>query len=337
MNDADMMPVADLPEPREGRGSADLTWDTLRPEDAEQLQALFGDIADADGTGETMPLEAARDQLSLPGFDLARDSLAVRDAGRLIATASVDVATHPDREGRARVRLEGGVHPHYRRRGIGGRLLDRQQEMGRRLAEAVHPGRPGHLHVGGGLDGADVRPLLTARGFEQVRTFQEMLRPLPDESLPEPARIDGLELVTPGEGESAAVHAAHVEAFADHWGSAPASADRWARLWQASTRRPEFSTIARDADGIVQGYVITEVWQPRRLYIGLVGTRPGARGRGVATATLTRTLRLATRSGEFDDVELEVDGESLTGATRLYGRLGFILDKSFALYSKELS
>lgn len=313
-----------------------LTWDTLRLEDADELSALTNEIAVADGTGETMSIESTREFLSTPGTELSRDSVAVRDGERLVAFGCVDVAAQPDREGRVRCRLPGGVRPAFRRRGIGGRILDAQQEIAAGRAEAEHPGRPGHMHVGGGLEGAGVRPLLAERGFAPVRSFLEMLRELPGEQLPPVPPIEGVRLRTPQDADAESVHAAHVTAFADHWGSAPSSPERWAHMWSASTRRPEFSTIAVDEEDRVLAYVMTDVWEERRLYIALVGTRPEARGRGIATAVLARTLRLAAESGEFDDVQLEVDGESLTGATRLYARLGFALDKDFTLFSKNL-
>lgn len=318
-----------------------LTWDTLRLDDADELCALLNDAAEADGTGERLTPELVREFLSTPGSDLARDTIAVRDSGRLVAEGSVDVAEEPDREGRTRCRLQGTVHPDHRRRGIGSRILDRQQEIAAVRAEAEHPGRPGHLHVGGGLEGAAVRPLLEARGYERVRSFLEMLRPLPGDPIVPTEPIGGIELIAPTADMGEAVRSAHVAAFADHWGSAPVTAERWAQSWSSSTRRLELSTIAVDegaraGERRVLAYVMTDVWEERRLYIALVGTRPEARGQGIGTAVLSRTLRLAAETGEFDDVQLEVDGESLTGATRLYERLGFVLDKDFALFSKDL-
>lgn len=74
---------------------------------------------------------------------------------------------------------------------------------------------------------------------------------------------------------------------------------------------------------------------PQELYVDLVGTVPGARGRGLAAACLARTIRLAGEGGEFDEIELGVDSESPTGATRLYDRLGFTLDRTLAAMQKE--
>ncbi|WP_312722732.1 GNAT family N-acetyltransferase, partial [Mobilicoccus sp.] len=71
-------------------------------------------------------------------------------------------------------------------------------------------------------------------------------------------------------------------------------------------------------------------WTPRELYVSIVGTVAGARGRGLAAACMARSLGLAAASGEFDTVNLEVDSDSPTGATRLYERLGFTLARTFA-------
>src|SRR5699024_7514920 len=73
--------------------------------------------------------------------------------------------------------------------------------------------------------------------------------------------------------------------------------------------------------------------RPGVLHFALVGTRPTARGRGLARAVLGRSLAAAAASG-YGSAELEVDSESLTGATRLYEALGFTAEKVFATYQK---
>src|SRR5699024_12857677 len=71
------------------------------------------------------------------------------------------------------------------------------------------------------------------------------------------------------------------------------------------------------------------------LHIALVGTRPEARGRGLARAVIARTRAAAAEAG-YASAELEVDSESLTGATRLYDALGFARDAVYATYEKPV-
>ncbi|MGO2721143.1 MAG: GNAT family N-acetyltransferase, partial [Brachybacterium tyrofermentans] len=86
----------------------------------------------------------------------------------------------------------------------------------------------------------------------------------------------------------------------------------------------------------VLGYVITSEDKPGVLHIALVGTRPSARGRGIARAVLARTLEAASQAG-YSSAELEVDAESLTGATRLYDALGFVRESVYATYEKPVA
>lgn len=82
-------------------------------------------------------------------------------------------------------------------------------------------------------------------------------------------------------------------------------------------------------------YVITSEDKPGVLHIALVGTRPEARGRGLARAVIARTLAAAAEAG-YSHAELEVDAESLTGATRLYDALGFVRDAVHGTYEKPV-
>lgn len=75
----------------------------------------------------------------------------------------------------------------------------------------------------------------------------------------------------------------------------------------------------------------------RQAYVNLVGTVPHARGRGVAAAALARTLGLAARSGRYDIIELDVDSDSPTGATRLYEKVGFTLKHQTASMRRIVS
>ena len=76
--------------------------------------------------------------------------------------------------------------------------------------------------------------------------------------------------------------------------------------------------------------------KPGVLHIALVGTRPAARGRGIARAVIARSLRAAARAG-YVTAELEVDADSLTGATRLYDALGFVREHVHGTYEKPVA
>lgn len=326
----------------------DLTALTL--EDVPALTDLVNLIDVHEGFGEPAEEPSIREWLTMPDLDLATDSVAVREDGRLIAIGLLDVGASLDRDGRVRCQLMGGVHPEHRRRGLGTAVLDRLETRAAALAAQRHPGSPAVLRCSGGRDpegeaeprgGVDVRPVLDRRGYTRARSWFEMRRELRGEAgegLTEVAGADlpGVVLRSPSAADREPTRLAHIAAFADHWGSAPIPADRWAGWWDGHTSRHEHSSIAVDADGTVLAYVLTQEDRPGHLHVGLVGTRPEARGRGLARAVLARSLASGRAAG-YEEAQLEVDTESLTGATRLYEAVGFTQAHVYATYEKPVA
>ncbi|WP_245822542.1 GNAT family N-acetyltransferase [Brachybacterium avium] len=320
----------------------------LTLEDAPALTALLNRIDAADELGEPAEEVSIRELLTMPGLDLERDTLAVRDEDALVAFTVVDVHTSLDRDDRVRCQLMGGVDPAHRRQGLGASLFAWAEERAAQLAAERHPaGAVAVFRAAGGRDpdvdepedapltgGADARPLLESRGYRRARSWLVMLRELPGAALPE-IESEQVRVIAPADEDSEATRLAHLAAFADHWGSAPVSAERWNRWWFSHTARRELASIALDADGTVLAYVVASEDKPGVLHIALVGTRPEARGRGLARAVIARTLSAAAEKG-YSSAELEVDAESLTGATRLYDALGFARDAVYATFEKPV-
>jgi mycothiol synthase len=140
------------------------------------------------------------------------------------------------------------------------------------------------------------------------------------------------------------LRAAHNSAFADHWGSVPASAEAWVHQRTGSRAfRPACSAVARVADGEIAGYVLSyehdadtahrqarSVRRHCRHHRGTVGTIAAHRGRGVAAALLAHVLQAARDHG-YDTSSLTVDAHNPTGA---YDRAGYRLNRreiTFAL------
>ena len=332
--------------------SAALTWTPLTLEDVPALTALLNRVDVVEQSGESAEEPSIREGLSMPDLDLAQDSVAVRDGEELLAFCVVDVSTAPDTVGRVRCQLMGTVDPARRRQGLGTELFTWAEARAAQLAAERHPDvEVAVLRVSGGRDpevdgqadgptdapftgGAEVRPLLAQRGYQRARSWLSMVRELPGPALPS-TDLPGVRVVAPEDSEREATRLAHLDAFADHWGSTPVTAERWSIWWSSHTSRRELSSIAVDADGTVLGYVIASEDKPGVLHIALVGTRPSARGRGIARAVIARSLEAAAQAG-YATAELEVDAESLTGATRLYDALGFARENVYATYEKPV-
>lgn len=311
-----------------------LRWTHLTPETTSQWAELTNLLARVDGTEEYYEAEDLAEELDESGFTPEQDSWAVWDRDTMVGYGQLRVATNLDDEGRVRCHLGGGVDPDWRRRGIGRELIRRQEERARELAGERHPGVPFFFRASGELDGSDARRLLTRMGYAVARYFNELTRPLPGADVTVPD-IEGVRLITPTDEHEDAVREAHNAAFADHWGSSPQAPETWRDYWTGRSQRRQFSTLAVDGAGAILAYVMISQWTPREAFVDLVGTVREARGRGLAAAALGRSIRLVAESGDYDVIELGVDSDSPTGATRLYERLGFTVARVVAAMQKD--
>ncbi|GGK76020.1 GNAT family N-acetyltransferase [Ornithinimicrobium pekingense] len=315
-------------------GGTAYRWAPLSEADVPAWAELVNHLARVDGTEEFYREEDLREELTFSGFDPGRDSVAVWDGDVMVAFTTVSVPRTPDHEGSGRGYLDGGVHADHRRRGLGRALLDRMEPRAVELVGERHGTAPAYLRAGGGLHGSSASAMLARRGYRVVRYYNELVRPLdgPVEVPP----VEGVTLVSPGAEHEEAVRLAHNDAFRDHWGSGEQSAESWHERWTGRAARGDVSTVALDVDGRALAYVLCAEWVDRELYVNLVGTVRDARGRGLARAALLRTIDLAARSGAYDTIELGVDSENPSGATRLYENVGFTLKHQVLAMQRDL-
>lgn len=296
-------------------------WRPLTEDDAPALTELVNHLAEVDGTEEFYREADLREELTHHGFDPALDSLGVWDGELLVGWVTVRAPQTLDNAGEARAFLGGGVRESHRSRGIGRELMERMEPRAQELARERHPGAPGNLVASGGLVGSSAERMLQHRGYAVVRYYNELALPLTGEvTVPD---LPGVRLGPPTDEHEEAVRLAHNDAFRDHWGSGEQTVQAWHDHWTSSSSRPAVSTVATSDDGRVLAYVMCAEWVDRELYVNILGTVRDARGRGLAEAALLRTIDVATRSGDYDVIELGVDSENPSGATRLYERVGF--------------
>ena len=238
------------------------------------------------------------------------------------------------------IRYEGGVHPAYRGRGLGGELLDWAEKAAVPLHHDRHPGRPLSLSSGCLSSNARAVALFEQRGYQPVRWFHSMVRDL-SAAIPDAVAPTGVRIV--GYQPDMAEHARLVrnESFRDHWGSTETSAETWAYFLASAAFRPGFSFLAYEGSEPL-GMLISYEYEAynaktghRDLHISLVGTRAAGRKRGIATALLT-TAMSAARADGYDQASLGVDADSLTGAVRLYEHVGFTVAHTRIAYRKRL-
>lgn len=320
----------------EGGAPVALQWTMLDQQSVPAWVELTNLLAQVDGTEEFYSAEDLAEKLQEDGFDPAHDSIAVWNSDHLAAFAQLRVKpglTHQD--GHVRAQITAGVHPRYRGRGIGREIFERIEQRARILAAERHPGVPLELRSSGRLASDPVRPFLAERGYSPARYFTAMARPLPGGDLGE---IDPrAQPLTPDLHE--ATRLAHNDAFASHWGSAPTSAEDWQHAVCAHAARPQYSFVVTEeradpSSPTVLAYCMAAQWVDRELYVTLVGTRPSARGRGLARAVLSATISTGAGSGAFEAIELDVDSQSPQGADTLYASLGFTAVRTTAVFTK---
>ncbi|AXK44454.1 GNAT family N-acetyltransferase [Brachybacterium saurashtrense] len=183
--------------------------------------------------------------------------------------------------------------------------------------------------------------LLAASGYEKVRTWLHMRRPVaPEEARSLPAPREGTRVRPVHRHESGlpvsqdvrTVHRMLEESFADHWGSYRES---FAEFAQRLIERPEeagwdqwwVAEILRGdrwlpAGGLVAVPTVATASLGEGTYLEYLGVHRSARGHGIAKALLRTAIADAAERGRAH-VDLEVDADSPTGADGLYAAMGW--------------
>jgi ribosomal protein S18 acetylase RimI-like enzyme len=183
--------------------------------------------------------------------------------------------------------------------------------------------------------------LLTDRGLRPIRHSFTMERDLG--ALPPapswPARIT-VRAMRPG--EELAVYRASQEPFKDHWGHVEQPEEEGFKLWTHRALNdplhdPSLWFLAMDGAEIV-GVSLCQPGQPGDPELGWVdtlGVRRPWRKRGIAEALLYHSFGALYERGRRR-VGLGVDSQNLTGALRLYERVGMRPVRQFISFEKDL-
>lgn len=314
-------------------GDTPLRWRPARRSDAKLIHALAATAGRLDHP--RTPISKAEVALGLTGarFERRTDTaLAIGPRGNAIAFGSARCGDTVETE--IEIALDGVVHPDHRGRGVGRALLSWQEARARQILAGSGTALPGIITATSRAENARNQALYAAAGFERVRSWLELRRPLHDE-LPAGETPEHVVLVPFSNRLSEATRAAVNDAFRDHWGTQPISRREWERGARIPGFAPELSRLAITGRGTaadpvrVVGFVISrvdrEAWDANGGPFGeleMIGVVRAWRGRGLSTALIAAALR-AHRAAGLGHVMLNVDAENPSGALAMYERLGF--------------
>jgi mycothiol synthase len=286
----------------------------------------------------TTDISEALADWSSPYCDPATNTLLVFDAERLIGYAGVWIEP-PYAVLHAWVR----VHPDYKRQGVGTFLATWLETAAR---ERGLPAAPEGVRVilqqmKYDID-SDSRALLESQGYRPARHFLRMLIEL-DAAPPAPHFSAPLTVRTFDRARDlAALVRAEQEIFQDHWGYVSHDFEQEFEAWEHYIDHdphhdPSLWFLVMDGEEIAGVCLCTGVrpGEPDVGYVGSLGVRRPWRQRGIGLAMLHHAFGEFHRRGKAQ-VSLDVDAESLTGATRLYEKAGMHVQRQSLSYELVL-
>lgn len=236
----------------------------------------------------------------------------------------------------------GMLVPEWRRKGIGRSMLLWMENRLKEIA-STHPidaEKYFQANVTQSQPGAAA--LFENTGYQPVRYFIEMVRPnledITDFPLPE-----GLEILPATEDQYRVIWDSIYEGDQEEWGSSQPTEEAYQEWIKDPLFQPHLWQIAWDKQtGRPVGHVLTYIhdeenkqFNRKRGYTEGIGTSPAWRGRGVASALISRSLK-AQKSAGMTESGLVVDSDNASGAIRLYEKCGFKIVKKDTIYRKPV-
>ena len=290
------------------------------------------------GRDELIDLDAFRDDLKSPGFNIEEDTrLIFSPNGELAAYLEVWTTGKPP----VHPWIWGRVDPQYEDQGIGTWLLQWAGQHALRVLPDLLAELRFAPRVGTYREAEKAKRLFDDMGYRHIRSFYTMLiemdAPMPAAEFPE-----GLTLRTYNpEIDAAAVYQAQRDSFRDHFGYVEEPFEeglkRFKHFWENESSDPTLLFMAMDGDKVA-GISLCRPQSfedPDMGWVGTLGVPRPWRKRGIGLALLRHSFNEFYRRGKRK-VGLGVDAQNLTGALRLYENAGMHVHQVFEQYEKEL-
>jgi mycothiol synthase len=300
------------------------------------------DLINAESTSVLGKVTTAEDEVRrewlLPTLDLSRDTRIIVAPG----TTVVGLAEVSNRSPYVSPFARVSVDPAHVCRGLGSALAAWTELHARSSIHMAPPDARVAIAQEIWASHTEALELLEARGYAATRYFSRLKMSL--ESVPSRPDLASGVVIRPfrGIGELPQLVQAEADAFRDHWGFVKMPFEDELAEWQAwieagGRHDPALWLVATSGDTIV-GMALADGQMnedPEMAYVSDLGVVRRWRGRGLGTALLISLLDVLRDQG-FKRAALDVDAESLTGATRLYDRVGFRLMRQSVSMELEL-
>ncbi len=314
---------------------------TYRPDDLAALVALINKVDAFDQLERATTLEEMEHEMSWPDYYPETDCFLAWADGQLVGYADLLLGTS-EAGAESTVYTWGIVHPQWRRRGLGRRLLEKLYRRATERLDEVN-GKPAYFQGSGRDLEEDRKALFESFGMKPVRYFVNLVRPI-NNGLPPVEMPAGYRLRTfdPDRDVEIAWRVDNL-AFQDHWGFTGFPLDAFRHWLEMPHFRPElWFLVEEEATGQVVGLGLNKIdpdWIARtgrqEGYVNTLGVLREHRQRGLGTALLVQSLHVLRQAG-MEAAHLHADAENLTGAMRLYERVGFRIRKTAVAYRKPL-
>jgi len=231
------------------------------------------------------------------------------------------------------------ILPEWREKGIE-RAMMGWNEKRLAIIAADHPADGKRFYQSYSLENKTaMNTLLQAMGYEPIRYFFEMDRPL--DEIPEATLPEGIEVRPAQKEDYRKIWDSSIDAFRDHWGFSQPQEEDYVDYSTSRYFQPELWQVAWDGDEVVASvlnYVDEEYNKKFNKKCGWteeISTRREWRRRGIAKALIARSMQMHKDNG-MTSVALGVDTENPSGALQLYEGLGYQKKRTMITFRKEM-
>lgn len=303
---------------------------TYHPSDAAAVTALMEAAAAQDRTRHVSPgnfqktWEAYSPDPTQPRYD---ESAIVTDGSGAVygfAWWSVDTS--------GKLGLEGWVHPHQRRRGVGTALLTAAEHYAEQYLHGTVT-----LSARAYADIPGVERLFSLKGYAQSHPWYVMRSRLQNRHLAAdlPAGIS-VKIFNAGQLEQ--LVDADNTIFHDHWGAKQRTPSLFrAQMIEMRPHDPKLWLLAWAGDELVGECLChpNHLGEPNDGWVSTLGVRREYRGRGLGRALLVMGLQRLQDRG-FDTASLSVDSENIS-AVNLYRSVGMDVLRTRLSFEKHIT